>query len=883
VNAAGAGIAGTADGFYFASRSLSSDGQIVARLASLSAADGQARAGVIIRQGTAANAKHGFVGLLQSKVATFMSRATAGGPSPSQWTNGIAGPVWLKVVRTGGTLTGYRSADGVNWVAQGTAKVSTTTPVQIGLAVASHSKAARAKAVFDNVAVTAGAVGQPPPVPPPPPAPYAGLPAAMKSDDGFLPLFNGRDLTGFYPQVNGLPRGEDPDGYFRVEDGMLHVLGLPATSRTLPFGYLSTENSFTNYRLRFEYKWGTARFAPRTTAKRDSGVLLHTTGPERVWPTSLEVQVQEGDTGDFWLLEQPGGTVTVSTTVASTSTTLKQYAPGGAAYTQTNGRIVKSKTVDRLTDWNTVDVIVEGDSAVTMVNGVVVNRATNIKGPDGLPLTEGRIAFQAEGAEVWYRNVQVKPLFTTGTATGKYDLLVLAEPDASGQAPVAADAAAIDRLKFLGARNGFNVDVTVGGSGFTDANLSRYEAIAFLDTDGVTLLDDAAKGAFERYVAAGGGYVGIGSAPRTPVVEPPPVPPPPVPPPVDPGSGTDLGGDPGSGTPQDPVDPPPPPPPPPAAPAWPFIADLIGATADADVPAAKLSLSTGDRSVPATSSLPRTWAIREATEAFAADPPADARVLVRAGDDAGGSRPVSWQRSAAGGRAFYTSLGTSAGTWDDPLFLAHVLGGIEYAAGTSRAAPDGATVLFDGSAASTDRWQRRADGTPIGWTVADGALAVTPGTGDVRTADVFGSFRLHLEFNPNVKADSVAEQDRGNSGVGLAGSYELQVLDSYGRTLADKNDVGAIYGVRDASINAALPAGAWSSYDVLYTAPAWEGGTKVSAARVTAWLNGNLVQDDVPVPGPTFTFMPESPLGGPIVLQDHANVVRYRNVWLIER
>ncbi len=190
--------------------------------------------------------------------------------------------------------------------------------------------------------------------------------------------------------------------------------------------------------------------------------------------------------------------------------------------------------------------------------------------------------------------------------------------------------------------------------------------------------------------------------------------------------------------------------------------------------------------------------------------------------------------------------------------------------------PDGGVVLFDGS--SVDAWQGPDGGTP-GWQLVDGALEVVPGTGDLRTRQTFGDVRLHLEFQVPPTPTSEAVEDRGNSGVYLQGRYEVQILDSFGRD-AGPVDCGAIYGVQPPAVNEAFPPGIWQSYDVVFRAPAWDGGTKAAPVRMTVVWNGSTVQQDTEVPGSTRLGDPEAPGPGPIRLQDHWNKVRYRNIWL---
>ncbi|HUM12508.1 MAG TPA: DUF1080 domain-containing protein [Myxococcaceae bacterium] len=191
--------------------------------------------------------------------------------------------------------------------------------------------------------------------------------------------------------------------------------------------------------------------------------------------------------------------------------------------------------------------------------------------------------------------------------------------------------------------------------------------------------------------------------------------------------------------------------------------------------------------------------------------------------------------------------------------------------------PPDAVVLFDGS--STDAWVA-PDGGTAGWAVADGGLEVVPFAGDLRTRKSYGDVRLHLEFQLPPSPPGTGEQDRGNSGVYLQGRYELQILDSFGHGLGDANDCGAIYGVKNATVNEAFPPGVWQSYDIVFRAPTWDGGTKTAPARMTVVWNGSTVQQDTEVPDSTRLGDPEAPGPGPVRLQDHWNRVRFRNIWL---
>ncbi len=240
-------------------------------------------------------------------------------------------------------------------------------------------------------------------------------------------LFNERNLDGWYTVLQGQGRNRDPQGVVKVEDGTMHILDVPDRGQRQGFGYVATRRSYSNYHLSFEYRWGDKRFAPRADKKRDSGVLYHLRR-DGVWPSSAELQVQEGDTGDFWLI----GGVNVTTTVASTSENPKRYRKGGETYKTRPGRFVpiaNSHTNDKREGWNKVELIVEGDNVTHIVNGEVVNRGEDLRDGRGRPLTGGRIAFQVEGAEVYYKNIKIKSV----SGGGRSDPEPEVEPDRSGK------------------------------------------------------------------------------------------------------------------------------------------------------------------------------------------------------------------------------------------------------------------------------------------------------------------------------------------------------------------------------------------------------------------------------------------------------------------
>lgn len=229
-----------------------------------------------------------------------------------------------------------------------------------------------------------------------------------RSADKWTPLFNGKDLTGFSTFIGGQGKDKDPDGYFKVEGGMIHILGFEPTAARKEFGYLVTEKSYENYHFRAQVKWGEKKFPPRATQPRDSGVLYHMNGRDTIWPQSIECQVQENDIGEMIIVGQ-NLEVTIPTRRRTPNGII--FDPEGTPTKVTQGRVYKQPIADKLTEWNTVEVITQGNSAVHIVNGVVIMTLSDMMHTDTKqPLSSGKIVLQAEGAEVFYRNIEIRQL-----------------------------------------------------------------------------------------------------------------------------------------------------------------------------------------------------------------------------------------------------------------------------------------------------------------------------------------------------------------------------------------------------------------------------------------------------------------------------------------
>ncbi len=259
------------------------------------------------------------------------------------------------------------------------------------------------------------------------------------AEPSWRPLFNGRDLAGWdtflarpdpswdvpgmkrdsngrYPEPIGLNR--DPLHVFNIETvddrPAIHITGQG-------FGVMTTKESFGNFHLRLQVKWGERKWGYKLKSPRDCGLLYYVHGAQgaihETWPRSIEFQIQEHDTGDLWAL---GAQITVTARPTTVNgKTLYLYDPAGtptlfAEKPPIGNRCVKLGDPEKPNgEWNTLDLICLNGDSIYAVNGQVVMRlhhAERLDGPAPAPLTEGQLSLQTEGAEVYYRDVEIRSI-----------------------------------------------------------------------------------------------------------------------------------------------------------------------------------------------------------------------------------------------------------------------------------------------------------------------------------------------------------------------------------------------------------------------------------------------------------------------------------------
>ncbi|WP_285774325.1 ThuA domain-containing protein [Microtetraspora sp. NBRC 13810] len=351
----------------------------------------------------------------------------------------------------------------------------------------------------------------------------------------------------------------------------------------------------------------------------------------------------------------------------------------------------------------------------------------------------------------------------------------------------------IAAVRQLGSANGFTVDTTEDAAAFTTGNLAQYQAVVWLSTTG-DVLNAAQQTAFQSYISAGGGYVGVHAAADTEY-------------------------------------------------DWAWYGGLVGAYFSSHPATQQATIRVEDRANASTSHLPPTWTRTDEWYNYRANPRAGVRVLaslVESSYSGGtmGDHPITWCHDYSGGRAWYTGLGHTEESYADPNFARMLLGGIQIAA---RAKPadcrpeTGYTPLFDGTQASLNQWRQAGPG---GFTLADGTLTSFGGMGLLwYPVSTFSDYSLRLDWMmpgddnggvfigfPDPQGDPWRPVDQG---------HEIQIDAS---DADPTRTTGSVYSfkapdtaLRDAALN---PPGSWNAYEIA-----------VHGQRVEVFLNGVKIND----------------------------------------
>lgn len=188
-------------------------------------------------------------------------------------------------------------------------------------------------------------------------------------------LFNGKNLEGWYIYVSD-PTIK-PASFFYVKDGMIETPGIPT-------GYIRTKKEFENYRLHVEWRY------PEKPI--NSGVFIHTVGPDKIWPTHYQCQLKNLFAGDF-IIQGEGVSATVRDTVYTSTAKLKPIAPK-----------MKPSSEKKAGEWNSYDIVCKGNTVEVKVNGVLQNYATKCS------IAKGAIGLQAEGSKIQFRNIWIEKI-----------------------------------------------------------------------------------------------------------------------------------------------------------------------------------------------------------------------------------------------------------------------------------------------------------------------------------------------------------------------------------------------------------------------------------------------------------------------------------------
>ena len=188
-------------------------------------------------------------------------------------------------------------------------------------------------------------------------------------------LFNGKNLKGWTIYIND--PSVNPKSFFYAKDGMIETIGVP-------MGYLRTQKEYSNYRLHVEWCY--------PEKPTNSGVFLHTTGVDKLWPAHYQCQLKHGNAGDL-IVHGVGVKTTIGDSVYISTEKLKPIIP---KLHESNEKVAG--------EWNSYDITCEGNTIEVKVNGVVQNKATHCS------LVKGAIGLQAEGSKIRFRNLWIEKI-----------------------------------------------------------------------------------------------------------------------------------------------------------------------------------------------------------------------------------------------------------------------------------------------------------------------------------------------------------------------------------------------------------------------------------------------------------------------------------------
>ena len=259
-------------------------------------------------------------------------------------------------------------------------------------------------------------------------------PKDSKQDHSWRPLWNGKDLNGWDTYLSSPYSGisKDEEGFIGLNNPSQDIIQVVELNDEpvirisgIAWGMMFTNEDFKNYHLKLKVKWGEGKHVPRENGPRDSGLLYHgygEPGSAYVWMASQELQIQEGDMGDYW----PTGDIEIDVPCELRDSLFYTYHEEGDLRTFYFADILDTDVMDSLSkrrviksmdaekphgQWNDVELICYGDSSIHIVNDLVLMRLYNSrKMSDKTPVAKGKIILQSEGAEVFYKDIEIREI-----------------------------------------------------------------------------------------------------------------------------------------------------------------------------------------------------------------------------------------------------------------------------------------------------------------------------------------------------------------------------------------------------------------------------------------------------------------------------------------